>query len=175
MKAEVVPHNSQWKNAFEIESKQIAKAGGENIVTIHHIGSTSIPKIYAKPIIDFLVEVRDIALVDKCNAAMEALGYEVMGEFGIKNRRYFRKENPPGNRTHHVHMYEVDSPEIQRHIAFRDYLIAHSKIALEYSDLKRKLAQAYPEDIESYMDGKDGFIKNVERKAVKWYGTFPEF
>lgn len=164
MKVEVVPHNSQWKKAFEIESKQIATAIGKNIVAIHHIGSTAIPTIYAKPIIDFLVEVRDLTLVDKRNAAMETLEYEAMGEFGIKNRRYFRKD-----RTHHVHIFEVNSPEITRHLAFRDYLIAHPKIALEYSDLKRKLAQQYPEDIEGYMDGKDGFIKATEKKAVEWY------
>ncbi len=81
MKVEVVAHNPNWKNAFESESKQIAKALGDNIVIIHHIGSTAIPHIYAKPIIDFLVEVKNIIQVEKRNYAMEALGYEVMGEF----------------------------------------------------------------------------------------------
>ncbi|WP_036480937.1 GrpB family protein [Myxosarcina sp. GI1] len=170
MKVEVVPHNPQWKNAFKVESKQIAKAIGENIITIHHIGSTAISTIYAKPIIDFLVEVSDLALVDERNTEMEALGYEAMGEFGIKNRRYFRKHNLLGIRTHHVHIFEVNSPEVKRHLAFRDYLIAYPQVAWEYSALKRKLAQKYPEDIEGYMDGKDRFIKDIEKKAVKWYG-----
>lgn len=168
MKVEVVSHNPHWKNAFELESKHIAKALGDNIVFIHHIGSTAIPNIYAKPIIDFLVEVRDIDRVKEKNSAMEALGYEVMGEFGLIGRRYFRKEHPPGIRTHHVHTYQVNSSEIERHLAFRDYMIAHPEDAKKYSDLKRRLAKTYPEDIEGYIDGKDGFVKEMERKAIKW-------
>ena len=168
MKVEVVPHNPNWKKAFESESKQIAKALGNNLVFIHHIGSTAIPYIYAKPIIDFLVEVQDIDRVEESNPAMEALGYEAMGEFGLIGRRYFRKENPPGIRTHHVHTYEVNSPEIERHLAFRDYIIAHPEDAHQYSELKRRLAKKYPKDIEGYMDGKDKFVKEMERKAIQW-------
>ena len=168
MKVEVVPHNSHWKNAFESESKQIAKVLGNNLVVIHHIGSTAIPHIYAKPIIDFLVEVRDIDRVNERNFAMEALGYEAMGEFGLIGRRYFRKENPPGIRTHNVHIYEVNSTEIKRHLAFRDYMLAHPEDAQKYSDLKRKLAKEYPEDIEGYMDGKHEFVKEMEKKAIQW-------
>lgn len=168
MKVEVVPHNPNWKKIFALESVQIAKALGENVVLIHHIGSTAIPNIYAKPIIDFLVEVKNIDRVNEKNSAMEALGYEVMGEFGLVGRRYFRKQTSLGIRTHHVHTYQVNSPEIERHLAFRDYTIAHPKIARQYSELKQRLAKEYPEDIEGYMDGKDGFIKEMEKKAIEW-------
>ena len=89
----VVPHDLQWREAFAVESKRVTAALGDNVVTIHHIGSTSIPGIYAKPIIDLLVEVKNIALVDEQSLPMESLGYEVMGEFGIAGRRYFRKNN----------------------------------------------------------------------------------
>jgi GrpB-like predicted nucleotidyltransferase (UPF0157 family) len=85
-KVEVVPHDLKWRDAFEIESKSVAHALGENVVTIHHIGSTAIPNIYAKPIIDLLVEVKNITDVDGQSSAMESLGYEVMGEFGIPDR-----------------------------------------------------------------------------------------
>ncbi len=167
MLVEVVPYNPQWKKAFEAESQRIAKALASNLVVIHHIGSTAIPHIYAKPIIDFLIEVKDINLVTEQTPAMVALGYEAMGEYGLVGRRYFRKEDPPGIRTHHVHIYEIYSPEIERHLAFRDYMIAHPEEAQQYSQLKQELAQKYPEDIEGYMDGKDEFVTRIERKAIQ--------
>ncbi|MBN3938507.1 MAG: GrpB family protein [Nostoc sp.] len=168
MKVEVVPHNPRWRGKFDDESKHVALTLGENVVAIHHIGSTAIPHIYAKPIIDLLVEVENIAKVDDHSLGMEALAYEVMGEFGIPGRRFFRKENA-GTRTHHVHIFTVRSPEVERHLAFRDYMIAHPEDAQKYSELKRKLAKQYPNDIIGYMDGKDGFIKEMQKKALVWW------
>jgi GrpB-like predicted nucleotidyltransferase (UPF0157 family) len=167
-KVEVVPHNSNWHNLFEIESKQTVIALGENVIAIHHIGSTSICTIYAKPIIDILIEVSSIAKVDERNPMMQALGYQCMGEFGIKNRRFFWKDNEAGIRTHHVHTFEVNSAQILRHISFRDYLNAHPEDALKYSILKRSLAKQYPFDIERYMDGKAGFIQDIDCQAAEW-------
>lgn len=167
-KVEVVPHDPHWRDAFEEEAQQVAAALGENVVAIHHIGSTAIPNIYAKPIIDLLVEVRDIARVDGCSSAMESLGYEVMGEFGIAGRRYFRKDDREGIRTHHIHAFEAGSAEVVRHLAFRDYMIAHHGEAQKYSELKRKLAEQHPQNIDGYMDGKDGFIKEMDRRAARW-------
>jgi len=167
-KVEVVPHNPKWQNLFEIEQSAIAQILHSNLVEIHHIGSTSIPNIYAKPIIDLLVAVKDLDRVDRQNSLMENLGYQAMGEFGISERRYFRKDNSSGIRTHHVHIFEIHSPQIKRHLAFRDYLIAHPAEAKQYSDLKQKLAKAYPHNIESYMDGKDAFIKDIDRKAIQY-------
>jgi GrpB-like predicted nucleotidyltransferase (UPF0157 family) len=168
MKVEVVPHDPTWRVKFEDESKLIALALGENVIVIHHIGSTSIPNIYAKPIIDMLVEVKDITKVDEQNSAMAALGYKAMGEFGLPGRRFFRKYDETGKRTHHVHTFEINVSEVQRHLAFRDYMIANPEYANRYSDLKRKLAQQYPDDIDGYMDGKDGFIKDMEKRAIEW-------
>lgn len=165
-KVEVVPHDITWRQMFADESIQVASALAENVVALHHIGSTAIPHIYAKPIIDLLVEVKDITKVDEQSAAMQVLGYEGMGEYGIPGRRYFRKDNKAGIRTHHVHIFQISSPEIQRHLAFRDYLIAHPKEAQEYSDLKRELSHRYTYDIDSYMDGKDAFIKEIDGKAA---------
>jgi GrpB-like predicted nucleotidyltransferase (UPF0157 family) len=167
-KVEVMPHDPQWRVSFLEESEQIALTMGENVVTIHHIGSTAIPSIYAKPIIDFLIEVKDIAKVDDRNAAMAALGYEAMGEFGLAGRRFFRKNSTAGKRTHHLHAFEAKSAEIKRHLAFRDYIIAHPEVAQKYSELKRELAKMYPEDIQGYMNGKNGLIREVEKKALEW-------
>src|SRR5918998_4131572 len=168
MKVEVVPHDPLWRDAFEAEAKHVTAALGENVVAVHHIGSTAIPDIYAKPVIDLLVEVRDITEVDGRSSAMESLGYEVMGEYGIPGRRYFRKDNEEGTRTHHIHAFESGSAEVERHLAFRDYMIAHPVDAQKYSELKRRLAEEHPQSMDGYMDGKDGFIKEMDRRAARW-------
>jgi GrpB-like predicted nucleotidyltransferase (UPF0157 family) len=167
-KVEVVPHNPQWRDAFEAEAKQVAAALGEHVVAVHHIGSTAIPNIYAKPVVDLLVEIRDITEVDNRSSAMESLGYEVMGEYGIPGRRYFRKDNAEGIRTHHLHAFEAGSAEVERHLTFRDYMVAHPVDAQRYSELKRRLAEEHPQSMDGYMDGKDGFIKEMERRAAWW-------
>ncbi|WP_309740428.1 MULTISPECIES: GrpB family protein [unclassified Chamaesiphon] len=167
-KVEVVPPDRNWRDIFETESTQLAVAFGDNSIAIHHIGSTSIPTIYAKPIIDILVAVKDIEKVDDRNTEIAALGYVAMGEFGIAGRRFFRKDNERGSRTHHVHTFETGSPQIDRHLAFRDYMRSHPETAREYSQIKQQLAQKYPDDIESYMNGKAGFIKEIDRKAADW-------
>lgn len=168
-KVEVVPHDPTWQKAFEVESKRVFDALSENVVAVHHIGSTAIPGIYAKPIIDLLVEVKDIVRVDRQSSSMESLGYEVMGEFRIAGRRYFRKNNQEGVRTHHIHAFKVDSEQVKRHLAFRDYMVAHPEDAQKYSELKRRLAREYPANINGYMDGKDGFIKEMDKKAAQWH------
>lgn len=167
-KVEVVPPNAQWRNEFEKEAERLAAALGENVVAVHHIGSTAIPNIYAKPVIDLLVEVKDITELDERSSVMRSLGYEVMGEFGISGRRYFRRDNQEGIRTHQIHSFETGSAQIERHLAFRNYMIAHPEDARKYSELKRKLAEENPQNINGYMDGKDGFIKEIDRKAGQW-------
>jgi GrpB-like predicted nucleotidyltransferase (UPF0157 family) len=167
----VVPHNVGWQEAFEHEAAQIAKALGEIIFSIHHVGSTAIPDIYAKPILDLLIEVTDVAKVDAQTAQMVVLGYEALGEYGLPGRRYFRKTTEAGLRTHHIHMFAAGTAEVERHLAFRDYLIANPAIAQRYSQLKQQLAAQHPTDIEAYMDGKDPFIRTVEQQALAWFRT----
>lgn len=167
-KVEVVPHNPQWRKAFQCESQEILQIFGKNVVAVHHIGSTAIPHIYAKPIIDLLIEVKEIAKVDQNNRAMQRLGYTAMGEYGIPGRRYFYGNNELGIRLYHVHIFEKQSPEVKRHLAFRDYLIAHPEEAQQYSELKRELAKKYVNDFNGYMDGKDSFIQEIDRKAAEW-------
>jgi len=164
----VEPHDPSWAGAFEAEAPQLLQALGSNLVACHHIGSTAIPGIYAKPIIDVLVEVVDIDAVDVQAPAMEALGYEAMGECGIAGRRFFRRNNASQVRTHHVHVFAEGTPGATRHIAFRDFMRAHPAHAREYSELKRGLASAHPQDIGQYMAGKDSFIKDMERRALAW-------
>ena len=162
----VVPHCDSWKQDFESEAVRIRAALGRTLVVLHHIGSTAVPGIYAKPIIDILAEVISLEALDANLDGMRALGYESMGEFGIPGRRYFRKDDSNGIRTHHVHAFAQRSPEISRHLAFRDYLIAHPEVARAYSELKRKLVPTCNGDIEAYMEGKDPFIKECLRMAM---------
>jgi GrpB-like predicted nucleotidyltransferase (UPF0157 family) len=171
---EVVPHDPRWRDAFTAEARHVTAALGESAVAIHHVGSTSIPGIHAKPIIDLLVEFRDLAEADARSPAMESLGYQVMGEYGIPGRRYFRKDNPDGVRTHHVHAFQTGSDEVVRHLAFRDYMLAHPADAQAYSELKQKLAREHPRDMDGYMDGKDGFIKEMDRKAAAWRASLSD-
>ena len=167
MKIYMVPHDPEWRQEFEREAAQITAVLGGGVVTVHHIGSTAIPGIYAKPVLDMLLVVQNHAELDEKQVQMEALGYIALGEFGIPGRRYFRRDNAEGDRTHQVHAFEAGSPQIDRHLAFRNYMIAHPDIARQYSDLKRELAAKHPNDIEAYMDGKDEFIQEIDRQAAR--------
>ena len=165
---EVVDSDPQWQVMFAEEAAWLAETFGSNFVMAHHIGSTSIPNIKAKPLIDILLVVREIERVDSLNHVMEARGYVAYGEFGLPGRRYFPR-TINGRRSHNVHTYQFDNPEITRHLAFRDYMIAHPAAAQAYSALKADLADRIKDDFQAYMDGKDGFIKAYEAKALVWY------
>jgi GrpB-like predicted nucleotidyltransferase (UPF0157 family) len=160
----VVPHDPAWADAFARESKAVAVALGELHLAVHHIGSTAIPGRHAKPIIDMLAVVSSIAEVDGRCAQLQALGDVGLDEFGIRGRRYFREAHAAGNRTHQIHAFETGSPQIERHLAFRDFMRAHGEYAHQYAALKRRLAELHCDDIEAYMDGKDPFIKQMDAK-----------
>lgn len=165
-KVEVSSHKKEWLLMFQKESERLEDIFGGLILNIHHIGSTAIPYINAKPVIDIMIEVINIGEVDKFNHQMEQLGYIAYGENGIHNRRFFSKGG--NNRTHHVHIFEQGNSEIIRHIAFRDYMIAHQEEAQKYSQLKQSLADKYPTNIEMYIEGKNDYIKSIDKKAEKW-------
>lgn len=166
-KIEVVSYRAEWEKMFLNEAEKIRKILGKNVIEIYHIGSTSVKNLWAKPIIDILPVVKEISLVDKHNKEFEQMGYECKGEFGITGRRFFMKGGD--NRTHHIHIFEESNQaEIQRHLAVRDYLREHPKKAEEYSLLKRKLAKEFTFDNDGYCDGKNIFVKNMERQALEW-------
>jgi GrpB-like predicted nucleotidyltransferase (UPF0157 family) len=167
MSVVVIPHDPRWARIFEEEAPAVAAGLGPQLVQIHHVGSTSIPGIYAKPVVDMLAEVRSIEDVDPRNEAMASLGYEAKGEYGIEGRRYFRKSTPEGVRAFHLHVFQESSPHSQRMLAFRDYLRAHSDAASSYSDLKRRLVSR-PIDSDAYVSGKDALVKALEQDALTW-------
>ena len=163
---EQVSHDPAWAEEFRKEAQKLREVLGDEIIAVHHIGSTSIPGITAKPIIDILVEARRIEDIDHYNDAMARHGYLALGEFGLPGRRFFVKGVP--NRTHNLHIFQAGSTEIYRHLAFRDYMIAHPEDARKYSELKQKLALQYKGDMDGYCDGKDAFVKEMEKKAIAW-------
>lgn len=165
----VVPYNPDWPAMFDAEAARVCQALNDQTAVAHHIGSTAVPGLHAKPVIDMLVEAADVTKLDARNDAIKSLGYEPMGQFGLPGRRFFRKDDTDGNRTHHVHAYANNNPEALRHLAFRDFMRAHPQWAQRYGQLKQRLAQQYPEDIEAYMDGKDPFIKDAEQRALAWH------
>ncbi len=163
----VCEYNPKWEEAYKMEAALISEILGKNLKEIHHIGSTAVKGLKAKPIIDIMPVVFSIENVDMLNAEFQKIGYECMGEFGIQGRRYFRKGGD--ERTHQIHIFEEgNKKDIYRHLAVRDYLRSHKDLADEYGDLKVKLAEKYPYDIEGYCDGKELFVRELEKKAVKW-------
>lgn len=159
------PYNSDWRGMFEMEAERLTAVFQPILLAIHHIGSTAVPGILAKPIIDTLVEVREITAVDKYNSDMAALGYIAKGENGIPGRRYFRKGSD-SHHTHHVHVYQTRHPAIVRHLNFRDYLIAHPETAQAYSALKAQLAQQYRDKPAQYTHAKTNFVQHVVALAA---------
>ncbi len=160
---ELVPYDSNWPIQFEEEAVLIKKILGNNCQEVGHIGSTAIPGIYAKPVIDILVVVKDLSIIDVLNSSFESLSYECMGEYGIPGRRFYWKSKI--KRTHHIHLFEQGNAEIKRHLAFRYYMIQHPACAQGYSWIKRCLAEQFPTDIESYVNGKASFIRAMDYHA----------
>ncbi|MDB5387122.1 MAG: hypothetical protein JWM11_2768 [Planctomycetaceae bacterium] len=164
----VTPYDELWPEAFALESARLTSSICNQQISIHHIGSTAIPGLSAKPIIDMLAVVDCIKSLDQQERHWQAIGYEAMGEFGISGRRYFRKNESAWRRTHQVHAFQLGSPQIDRHLAFRDFMIAHPVYAKEYESLKLQLAESYPNDIAGYCNGKDAFIRQIDVIAAQW-------
>lgn len=163
----MVSQDPAWKGTFEAEAATLRSALHDEALAVHHIGSTSVPGLQAKPTVDVLVEVRKVENLDDLEVPMAASGYEAWGEYGIPGRRFFTKDRGP-ERLCNVHAFEAGTPEVERHLAFRDYLRKHPETARAYGKLKMELAEKHPADIEAYMDGKDAFVKETEKKALTW-------
>lgn len=163
----VCDYDPRWRDEFDRESARILAILGDNCVELHHIGSTSVEGLAAKPIIDMMPVVRSLERVDAAAAEFEKIGYEYLGEFGMAGRRYLRKGGD--ERTHQIHIFhESNRRDIERHLAVRDYLRAHPSVRDEYAALKRELAAKHPYDIDGYCDGKEAFVQRMEANALKW-------
>lgn len=163
----VVPFDPRWTERFESEHRAVAAALGTVVVALHHIGSTAVPGLAAKPVVDMLLEVRSLPELDQRAGRLEDLGYAAKGGYGIPGRRYFSKGEP--ERTHHLHAFASGDANLERHLAFRDYLRARPDIAAAYGRIEADASAVCDGDIESYMAAKSPFIAIHERAAVAWY------
>jgi GrpB-like predicted nucleotidyltransferase (UPF0157 family) len=164
----LAPYDPAWPEMATDQAVRL-KALGSILVSVHHIGSTSVPGLAAKPIIDLMPLVTNLDDLDRKRSLVEALGYSWHGELGIAERRYCALSDHRGNRVAQLHFFAADSPHATRHIAFRDYLRAHPEVARAYEQEKRRARDLYPNDSRAYTDEKDAWIRRTEARALVWF------
>ncbi len=163
---DVVDADPEWAGKFSKEAEKIAYTVDRGLVAVHHIGSTAVPGLAAKPVIDILLEVEDLRILDEFDSALEGLGYIVKGEYGIPGRRFYLKGIE--DRTHHIHAFVAGSHDAVRHLTVRDYLIAHRDVAERYGLLKLRNADCFRYDNDGYCDAKHEFVAELEKTALDW-------
>jgi GrpB-like predicted nucleotidyltransferase (UPF0157 family) len=157
---EVVPYDPAWPALFKQEASQILAACAPWLVAIEHIGSTAVPHLSAKPILDLMPGLARVEDGSHLVEPMKRLGYEYFGEHGISGRHYFVLRRGSCEILH-VHMFQVGSREWQRHLLFRDHLRSHPEVARRYADLKCDLVPRHRNERAAYTDGKAEFVQSV--------------
>ncbi|RPI16384.1 MAG: GrpB family protein [Ignavibacteriae bacterium] len=157
-------YSKRWVKIYKDEEKLLHEALGGIALDIQHVGSTSIPGLISKPVIDIAVAVKTFSDCDKCIGPLIELGYHYRHGAGVKGGYHFAK-GPESNRTHYVHVEELFGKMWYDHILFRNYLRAHSEAMEKYAELKIQLAEKFPADRPAYLEGKSGFITEVVEKA----------
>jgi GrpB-like predicted nucleotidyltransferase (UPF0157 family) len=159
-RVELADHDPSWADVFAQEQERLAAIFDGQAVGIEHVGSTSVPDLCAKPIVDMLVGLRELELSDEQIAAMQGLGYEYLGEYGLPGRLFFRKQP----RTHHVHVVEHGGEHWQRQLTFRNALRSDAEERRRYDAFKRRLAaEGHPREV--YTELKTPFIREIEARA----------
>ena len=171
IKVELQPYDPQWVENTVAESKVLASVLGRILLAVHHVGSTAIPGIRAKPVLDLMPVVTSLTELDRRQTDLEMLGYDWWGELGLPGRRYCTKTDSMTNRRlMQLHCYAEGSPEITRHLAFRDYLRENPRIAAAYDQEKSLCQSLHPDDSHAYGDCKEAWIKKVEAEALAGEG-----
>ena len=164
---EVVEYDPAWAEAFQTYAAKLRTALGDLAMSIEHVGSTSVPGLAAKPIIDMDIVISSRLVLEQAIEKLAELNYVHEGNLGIPGREAFMW--PQGER-HHLYVCSVDTPNLHNHLVFRDYLKAHPKAVSAYSELKKKLAKQYRNDMDAYGQAKTEFIQNILAKAEAEYG-----
>lgn len=162
VRIEIVEYDPRWPALYEEERTRVAAALGGMVECIEHIGSTSVPGLSAKPIIDLLVTVPHLGPVDPYVEPLGSLGYSYFPILGNAQRYTFGKGDP---HTHHLHIVQQGSEDHMRPLAFRDYLRTHPDDARRYAALQRQLARQFHEDRRAYLQGKTDFVRSIETRA----------
>ncbi|HET8646964.1 MAG TPA: GrpB family protein [Vicinamibacteria bacterium] len=159
----VVDHDPHWVETFERVRARVWPAVRGVASSVEHVGSTSVPGLAAKPIVDVAVVVPNASDVPLAIERLATIGYVHRGDLGIEGREAF--ENPAGFPAHHLYVCPVGSAPLANFRALRDHLRTHPEAAAEYAALKRRLAAAFPHDVASYVAGKSDFILGVLRAS----------
>lgn len=165
---ELEDYNPKWKNEYEKEEKLLKEILGDKIIEIHHIGSTSIEGLKAKPVIDILVVINSLNEISEIEEMLKLYNYENRGQQGVPDRYFFAKGSEEA-RSHYVHFVEPNSNTYYNQIYFKKYLIEHSEYIKKYCDLKQELAEKYKEERSKYTASKNEFITSVIKLAKKEY------
>ncbi len=163
---EVVPYDDEWPRLFRDLGARLRAALGDVARRIDHIGSTAVPGLAAKPIIDVQVSVAALEPVEPYRLTLEGLGFVFRADNPELTKRYFRES--PGSRRTHVHVRQAGSWAEQFALLFRDYIRAHDEDARLYADLKRRLAREHADDRRAYTEAKGPFIWKVMQRADRW-------
>ena len=166
----VVSYDPDWPMAYQAECERILRAVGGARFILEHVGSTSVPALAAKPIIDIMIGLDTLEHAALLLHPLQGLGYDYMSELEtVMPERRFLRRIQSGKRTHHIHMVAWGSDFWERHLAFREFLRAHPEQAQTYGRLKLALASAYPDAPEAYIDGKSPLINELETIALAWF------
>lgn len=167
MKIDLVNYDPAWPDMAAREAERWQKALGPALVEVHHIGSTSVPGLAAKPVIDLIPVIAGGADPDALRPEVHAMGYEWLGEYGLPRRRYCRRSSPTtGKPLVHAHCWQEGDSEIRRHLAFRDALRADPLLRGAYEERKRHCASVHFEDPAGYGACKASWIDTVEARAL---------
>ncbi len=164
----IVEYDPRWPLLFEKIRATVAAALGDLVVTVEHVGSTAVPGLAAKPIIDLDVVIPSMADMPAAIARLATLGYVHQGDLGITGREAFRA--PDREPNHHLYACPVNSEELRRHRAFRDYLLAHPDEARAYGALKKTCALRFSDDRSAYVEAKGPFVAEILRRALSIEG-----
>lgn len=168
----LAPHDPQWAVRAAALIEALRAAAPEALRALHHIGSTAVPGLAAKPVIDLLGEAESLAAIEAARPALEALGWRWRGENGAAGRRYFTRDDPEtGARGVHLHVYAAGDPALAWHLAFRDRLRADPATAAAYAREKQRCAALHPDDSGAYAACKKAWTDGVAAEAVRgWVG-----
>jgi len=161
-------YDPNWVNQFNDIKNFLMGIFGDAVVQIEHVGSTSIPGMKAKPIIDVLVVVNNMQDFAKEKEQMVSAGYEWGANYIAPNTLIFFKQNPGGEKTENIHVCEAGSQKEKQFIIMRDFFRAHPEKARQYTDLKEKNSQIYSDDYPAYRSAKKPFLDEIEQEARKW-------
>ena|ERR1700740_280950 len=160
-KIEVVDYDPRWPKTFELLRSRILTALGDIALSVEHVGSTSVLGLSAKPIVDISIVVSERSDVQTAISRLATLGYVHRGDLGIEGREAF--SNPDGLPMHHLYLCPRDSVALANHLAIRNYLRTNPEAAREYGELKKRLAERFPDDIDGYVDGKTTMLLTMLR------------